>query len=91
MSIKRLTRKLGLMPYDQPAEYVENGFQPTRVVIPLKQHFGYPAVSRVKVGDLVTVGQKIGEIPEGKIGATVHASIDGRVTHVDEEIRIESI
>lgn len=91
VSIKRLTRKLGLMPYDRPAEYVENGFKPQHVVIPLKQHFGYPAVPLVNVGDSVTVGQKIGEIPEGKIGATVHASIDGRVTHVDEEIRIESL
>lgn len=91
VSIKRLTRKLGLMPYDRPAEYVENGFKPTQVVIPLKQHFGYPALPLVKVGDNVSVGQKIGEIPEGKIGATVHASIDGRVTHVDEDIRIESI
>jgi Na+-translocating ferredoxin:NAD+ oxidoreductase RnfC subunit len=91
VSIKRLTRKLGLMPYDRPAEYVENGFNPQQVVIPLKQHFGFPAVPIVKVGDSVTVGQKIGEIPEGKIGATVHASIDGRVTHVDEMIRIESI
>jgi Na+-translocating ferredoxin:NAD+ oxidoreductase RnfC subunit len=89
--IKRLTRKLGLTPYDRPAEFVENGFKPTQVVIPLKQHFGYPATPLVKVGDSVTVGQKIGEIPEGKIGATVHSSIDGRVTHVDEEIRIESI
>jgi Na+-translocating ferredoxin:NAD+ oxidoreductase RnfC subunit len=91
VSIKRLTRKLGLMPYDRPAEYIENGFKPKQVVIPLKQHFGYPAVPLVKVFDNVTVGQKIGEIPEGKIGATVHASIDGRVTHIDKDIRIESL
>jgi len=90
VSIKRLTRKLGLMPYDRPAEYVENGFQPEQVVIPLKQHFGYPAVPLVEVGENVTKGQKIGEIPEGTIGATVHASIDGRVTHIDDGIRIES-
>ncbi len=90
VSIKRLTRKLGLMPYNRPAEYTENGFQPKQVVLPLKQHFGYPAVPLVKTGDTVTAGQKIGAIPKGKIGATLHASIDGRVTHVGEEIRIES-
>jgi len=90
VSIKRLTRKLGLTPYDRHADFVEHDFKPNHVVIPLKQHFGFPAEPLVSVGDRVTLGQKIGQIPKGKIGATVHASINGRVTHVNESIRIEA-
>ncbi len=90
VSVKRLTRKLGLTPYDQPAGFVDNGFKPAKVVIPLQQHFGALSEPLVGVGDKVTIGQKIGEIPKGQIGACIHASINGRVTHIDESIRIEA-
>jgi len=90
VSINRLTRKLGLVPYDRKAPLVENGFKPSRVVIPLTQHLGAPAEATVKAGDSVTVGQKIGVVPEGATGANVHASINGVVTEVNENIIIEA-
>jgi Na+-translocating ferredoxin:NAD+ oxidoreductase RnfC subunit len=61
-----------------------------RVVIPLKQHVGVPAEATVKAGDKVKEGDLIGEIPEGKLGARVHASIDGKVVEVGETVIIEA-
>ena len=37
------------------------------------------------VGDRVACGQLIGDIPEGSMGARIHASIDGKVTEVTSE------
>jgi len=60
-----------------------------RVRLPLKQHIGAPAVPEVKVGDTVTVGQRIAGCPEGALGANLCASIAGTVTAIDEAITIE--
>jgi len=57
---------------------------PERVVIPMRQHIGAPCVPLVKVGDSVTVGQKIGEIPENGLGCPVHSSVSGTVAAVEE-------
>lgn len=90
VSINRLTRKLGLVPYDRKALLVETAFAPSKVTIPLTQHIGAPAEATVAVGDTVTVGQKIGAIAEGSLGANVHASINGVVTQVDQNVIIEA-
>jgi Na+-translocating ferredoxin:NAD+ oxidoreductase RnfC subunit len=39
----------------------------------------------VKVGDRVERGSLIAAIPEGKLGANLHASISGTVTAVTEK------
>jgi electron transport complex protein RnfC len=54
---------------------------PERVVIPMAQHIGAPAVSIVKVGDLVKKGQKVGEAA-GSVSVPVHASVSGKVIAV---------
>lgn len=90
ISIKKLTRKLGLMAYDHPALYREIDFKPARVVLPLKQHFGAPCEPLVGVGDKVSLGQKIASIPDGQLGAELHASISGKVTAVNDSITIEA-
>ena len=54
--------------------------------IPLRQHIGAPALAVVHTGDHVKTGDLIGEIPEGAMGARVHASIDGVVTAVENGI-----
>lgn len=51
---------------------------PTRVVIPLQQHMGPPCKPLVQKGDLVKLGQQIGE-PVGPMSAAVHASVSGMV------------
>jgi len=55
------------------------------VEILLKQHIGLPAVPVVRAGDEVEEGDLLADIPEGKLGAKVHASIKGRVSFVDQE------
>ncbi len=90
VSIHKLTRKLGLLPYDRHADFVETRLTPSKVRIPLSQHLGSAAEPVVKTGDRVTLGQMIGAIPKGVLGATVHASIKGTVIRVDNEIVIEA-
>ena len=51
---------------------------PPRVIIPLSQHIGAPAKALVKKGDLVKVGQIIGEAG-GFVSANVHSSVSGKV------------
>jgi Na+-translocating ferredoxin:NAD+ oxidoreductase RnfC subunit len=62
----------------------ETQYRPGRVAIPLDQHIGAPAQPVVSVGQQVTVGDLIAEIPDGALGANVHASIAGRVAQVSE-------
>lgn len=52
------------------------------VVIPMSMHAGAPAEPIVAVGDLVKVGQKIGEA-KGFISANIHASVSGKVIAVE--------
>jgi len=51
---------------------------PQLVVIPLQQHVGAPCQPLVKVGELVKMGQKIGEA-KAFVSAPVHASVSGKV------------
>lgn len=55
---------------------------PTVVVIPLSQHIGAPTLPLVQTGDLVQMGQKIGEA-KGFVCAAVHASVSGKVMAVE--------
>lgn len=89
VSTAKLTRKLGLLPYDAHADYKEISYRPSQVTIPLSQHLGNAAQSIVKVGDTVSLGQTIGVIPDGALGAAVHASISGTVSAVDTAITIK--
>lgn len=76
---KRLIARLGLSDFDAPAPFIEAALRPECVTIPTRQHIGAPAVPNVGVGDVVVRGQMIGDIPEGSLGATIHASFSGTV------------
>ena len=81
-----LARKLDLKRYMVHTEFEPLGsLMPERVSIPLTQHIGVPAVPVVKAGDRVKTGDVVGDIPEGKLGARVHASVDGYVEDVTDE------
>ena len=41
------------------------------------------------MGDMVKKGDLVGEIPEGALGARVHASIEGTVKVVDKNVVIK--
>lgn len=89
--LKQLMNRLGVSEYDHRSEFNSAALQPPKVVIPLSQHAGSPAVPTVKVGEKVSKGQRIGEIPEGKLGAGLHASIDGVVRNLDTAVVIDRI
>ncbi|WP_026487276.1 SLBB domain-containing protein [Caldanaerobius polysaccharolyticus] len=89
--MERLISRLGLDRYNVDAPVFDGKFKPWKVCIPLSQHVGVPAEAVVKAGDVVEKGDLIANVPEGKLGAKVHASIDGVVTAVDKRgITIES-
>ena len=54
---------------------------PDIVVIPMSQHIGAPCKPLVKKGDLVTMGQKIGD--NQGLCVPVHASVSGKVKAVE--------
>lgn len=83
--MKRLIARLGLTKYNINAPLVDELRNVFNVVIKLSQHIGAPATAKVKVGDLVTIGETIGEVGEGKLGANIHSSINGIITDVNNE------
>jgi Na+-translocating ferredoxin:NAD+ oxidoreductase RnfC subunit len=88
--MRRLIAKLGLGEFLNEGPLTEHSFAPTKVTLPLKQHAGAPAVAVVKCGDRVRVGDLIAAPETGKLGARIHASIDGRVTVGANAIVIET-
>jgi Na+-translocating ferredoxin:NAD+ oxidoreductase RnfC subunit len=90
--LDRLMRKLDLLRFESHNPLRSIDFRPEYVEISLKQGIGMPSIPIVKEGELVTPGQKIADIPEGKSGAPHHSSIGGRVKKVDEKsILIKSL
>ncbi|MDD4031967.1 MAG: electron transport complex subunit RsxC [Bacteroidales bacterium] len=56
---------------------------PDRVLIPLSQHIGSPAIACVGVGDQVKTGQVIAK-SSGFVSANIHASISGTVSKIGD-------
>jgi Na+-translocating ferredoxin:NAD+ oxidoreductase RnfC subunit len=88
--ISRLIRKLGLIDYENKGPLLPETITPRRVTLPLQQHIGAPCEPVVGVGDTVKVGDLVGQPPEGKLGAVIHASLAGRVAQVNGNIVIEA-
>jgi Na+-translocating ferredoxin:NAD+ oxidoreductase RnfC subunit len=78
----RLIERLNLRSWYREAPLSLETYVPNEVTLKLQQHIGAPAIALVKVGDVVHLGQVVGEIPEGALGARVHSSLDGTVTQV---------
>ncbi|TGE35420.1 electron transport complex protein RnfC [Desulfosporosinus fructosivorans] len=78
----RLMDRLNIRSLYSEAPLSLERYEPEEVNLRLQQHIGAPAMTIVKVGDVVSLGQVVGEIPEGSLGARVHASLSGIVTQV---------
>jgi len=87
----RLIQRLEIKPWDVPAPWKEERYEPQRVSIPLCQHIGAPAKPRVKVGQHVERGTLIAAPPRKALGANIHASISGKITEIGEAITIERV
>lgn len=86
--VSRLANKIDVARYMGKHRFAGDFPAPARVVIPLRQHIGAPAVPAVVPGDRVEIGALLGEIPEGKMGARVHSSIRGIIEAVHSD-RVE--
>ena len=60
---------------------------PPEVTLSMKMHSGSPARPVVSAGDLVEVGQLIGEA-DGRVSSPVHASVSGVVKSINEYDRV---
>ncbi|KFZ26742.1 MAG: Cobalamin reductase [Candidatus Izimaplasma bacterium HR2] len=81
---KRLIARLELPDYDLPAPLDNNIFKTNQVKILLKQHIGVVATSLVSIGDRVSKGTLIASCND-KLGANIHASINGSVIKITNE------
>ncbi|MBR3462526.1 MAG: RnfABCDGE type electron transport complex subunit C [Clostridiales bacterium] len=57
---------------------------PTKIILPMKMHYGVPAVPAVKEGDYVRVGQCVGVPEKGSFSVPVHSGISGRVSDISD-------
>ncbi len=88
--MRRLTQKLGLGVFDDSGPLDESPVAPPLVRVPLQQHAGVPAIPCVRPGTRVREGDTVALVPHGKLGAHVHASIDGVVRGIDSAVVIET-
>jgi Na+-translocating ferredoxin:NAD+ oxidoreductase RnfC subunit len=84
----RLISRIGLTRYDRHLPFIEDQVKPNKLILPLKQHIGAPAAPVVKVGDRVMSGQLIASIPQGSLGANLHAPLAGLVVEISQNIVI---
>ncbi|MGL5675162.1 MAG: 4Fe-4S dicluster domain-containing protein [Cellulosilyticaceae bacterium] len=88
----RLVARLGLSRYDQKAYLEEEEITPKFVYISTRQHIGNVAECVVKKSDRVEIGSLIAKNSEEGISTNIHASINGEVVDIkDDLIIIESI
>jgi len=87
--LKQLRKRLNVDEYETHTPFTKESPKPNSVKIMLKQHVGAPAKAVINIGELVKEGDPIAKPEEGNLGSVIHASISGKVTHVNEEfIRI---
>ncbi|MBL1211897.1 MAG: NADH dehydrogenase subunit [Ignavibacteriae bacterium] len=82
--LKQLMKKIDLYNYQADTPFNKEMPDPKRVKIMLQQHIGAAAKTKVKEGSPVKKGDMIGEIEDGKLGAPVHSSINGKIEEVTE-------
>jgi Na+-translocating ferredoxin:NAD+ oxidoreductase RnfC subunit len=89
--LKQLVQKLKLQVYDVQTPFIDTKIKVDSVHIPLKQHVGEACIPQVELGSEVNEGELIASVPEGKLGANIYSSIDGRIDEVTNEyIKITS-
>lgn len=83
VSIERLMKRLALIDYDKNAPFTNVTSRFDKVMLPLSMHIGAPSTPLVRMGDTVSIGQLVAAIPEGKLGANIHAPISGKVVSLE--------
>ena len=89
---RRLAKRLGLEDYYETEidDIINIDTKIKKVIIPKKQHAGEPAEEVVAEGQKVKCGSLIADCGADRLGARLHASIDGVVSRISKEsIEIE--
>lgn len=55
---------------------------PSKIILPMKQHYGVDAIPTVEPGDEVLIGQCVGAPAPGAFSVPVHSGISGKVTEI---------
>ena len=82
--ISRLTARIGLSKYDNPAPLTEMDIVPKSIRITYNQNIGAPPKAVVKKGDTVAIGQVIASVDEKSLGLPIHSPINGVVVDANE-------
>lgn len=90
VDVSRLVGRLNVSNYVMKNTNKAEDYLPDEVSIPVKQHIGMPAKPVINVGDVVSKGQIIAAVKFEDMGANIHASIDGTVISVGDNIVIKS-
>jgi Na+-translocating ferredoxin:NAD+ oxidoreductase RnfC subunit len=80
--LAQLRKRLQVEEYEGATPYDGAALAPRVVRVKLRQHAGQAAAATVSAGKKVKKGQMVGRVEDGKLGAHVHASIDGKVQAV---------
>jgi len=83
--LSQLRKRLQVEEYETETPFSTAECRPAVVRIKMKQHAGEAAVPAVEAGKKVKRGQVVGRVADGKLGAHVHASMDGKVRGVTAE------
>ena len=83
--VDRLEKRLEIDKYNSITPLTDFRAEIGEVKLYLTQHVGAPSEPVVKVGDSVSKGDLIADIPEEKLGAKVHSSISGKVKQLNSE------
>jgi len=82
---ERFKSRIGVAPYDEvPEDVGVLDITPSKLVLPMSQHIGLPAIPVVKIGDEVKKGDMVAKAAEGAPSACIHAAYDGVVDRVDK-------
>ena len=80
--LAQLRKRLQVEDYERETPYEPGTSETAMVRIKLRQHAGQAAAPAVQEGKRVKKGQIVGRVEEGRLGANIHASIDGKVRAV---------
>lgn len=84
--------KLGLLSYASYQLDEVKVIDTDEVFIPFSMHIGAPSLPVINVGDTVHAGDLIAKIPDGALGANIHASISGKVISIsNNHIHIKKV
>ena len=80
--LAQLRKRLQVEDYERETPYEPGTSETAMVRVKLRQHAGQAAAPAVQEGKRVKKGQIVGRVEEGRLGANIHASIDGKVRAV---------